>query len=143
MTQIPENQIHHLQESLEESSIGSKIPWFLLVGLMFLAAFGAAVHIYYYRDLPKCQDESVQILLNQNIRSNEVLIRNARTESFEQIREESHNGSQRSCLAKLITTQGNYAVSYSVVNDLVEKNWLSRFTGAIQYAVVIRKIDPI
>lgn len=143
MTQIPENQIHHLQESLEEDSIRKNIPWFLLTGLMLLILIGSVAYVYNYRNLPKCQDESVQILLNKNIRSNEALIQNARTQAFEQIREDSHNDSQRSCSATLITTQGNYAISYSVVNELVEQNWLSRFTAPTQYTVVVQKLGLI
>ncbi|WP_353432017.1 hypothetical protein [Polynucleobacter sp. MWH-UH23A] len=141
MAQIPKDQIHHLKESLEEDSGRRKIPWLLLVGFILLTVAGALIHIYYYRDLPKCQDESVQILLNKNIRSNEALIKNARTQAFDRIREVSHDNSRRSCVASLITNEGNYSLAYLVVNDLVEKNWLSRFVGDIQYSVVIEKIE--
>ena len=75
MTQIPENQIHHLKESLEENSFKKKVPWILLIGFLLLVAAGGLTYTYHYRDLPKCQDEAVQILLNQNIRSNETLDR--------------------------------------------------------------------
>ena len=141
MAQIPKDQIHHLKESLEEDSDRRKIPWLLLAGFILLAVVGALIHVYYYRDLPKCQDESVQILLNTNIRSNEELIKNARTQAFDQIREVSHDNSRRSCVARLITNEGNYSLAYLVVNDLVEKDWLSRFVGDIQYSVVIEKIE--
>lgn len=143
MTQIPKDQIHHLKESLEEDSIRKKIPWFLLAGLLLLIAIGGMIHTYYYRDLPKCQDESVQILLNKNIRSNEALIQNARTQAFDRIRENSHSDSERSCSATLITTNGTYAVTYLVVNESVEKSWFSRFTDTVQFAVVIKQIGLI
>ena len=141
MAQIPENQVHHLKESLEEDSFRSKIPWLFLAGLMLLIVVGALLNVYYYRDLPKCQDEAVQILLNENIRSNEGLIQNARTQAFDQIRELSHSDSSRSCASTLITTDGNYALTYVVVNDVIEKNWLSKFIDAVQYSVVIQKIE--
>lgn len=143
MGQLSNNQIHHLKESLEEDSYRKKIPWLLLAGFVLLMVVGALIHTYYYRDLPKCQDESVQILLNKNLRSNETLIGNARTQAFDQIREVSHDASQRSCVATLITTQGNYAITYLVVNDVAEKSWLSRFVGEIQYSVVMEKIGLI
>ena len=143
MAQIPESQMHHLKESLEEDSLRRKIPLFLLAGLLLLIVVVALFNIYYYRDLPKCQDESVQILLNKNIRSNEALIQNARTQAFEQIRELSHSDSSRSCAATLITTDGNYAITYVVVNDVIEKNLLSKFIDAVQYSVEIQKIELV
>ena len=143
MAQIPESQMHHLKESLEEDSLRRKIPLFLLAGLLLLIVVVALFNIYYYRDLPKCQDESVQILLNKNIRSNEALIQNARTQAFEQIRELSHSDSSRSCAATLITTDGNYALTYVVVNDVIEKNLLSKFIDAVQYSVEIQKIELV
>ena len=143
MAQIPESQMHHLKESLEEDSFRRRIPPFFLAGLILLIVVGALVNVYYYRDLPKCQDESVQILLNKNIRSNEALIQNARTQAFEQIRELSHSDSSRSCAATLITTDGNYAITYVVVNDVIEKNLLSKFVDAVQYSVEIQKIEPV
>lgn len=143
MAQIPESQMHHLKESLEEDSLRRKIPLFLLAGLLLLIVVAALFNVYYYRDLPKCQDESVQILLNKNIRSNEALIQNARTQAFEQIRELSHSDSSRSCAATLITTDGNYAITYVVVNDVIEKNLLSKFVDAVQYSVEIQKIELV
>ena len=143
MAQIPESQMHHLKESLEEDSFRRRIPPFFLAGLILLIVVGALVNVYYYRDLPKCQDESVQILLNKNIRSNETLIQNARTQAFDRIRELSHSESRRSCAATLVTTEGNYDLIYVVVNELVEKNWLNKFVDAVQYSVEIQKIEPV
>ena len=143
MTKLPENQIHHLKESLEENALRAKIPWIMLLSFILLAIVGILIYSYNYRDLPKCQDEAVQILLNQNIRSNEVLIQNSRTLAFEGSRESTHNNQQRFCIANLITNQGNYQVNYLVQDDLIEKGWLSRLTGAVQYSVAIEKIQPI
>lgn len=143
MTKLPENQIHHLKESLEENALRAKIPWIMLSGFILLVIVGILTYSYIYRDLPKCQDEAVQILLNQNIRSNEVLIQNSRTLAFEGVRESAHNNQQRFCIANLITNQGNYHVNYLVQDDLIEKSWLSRLTGAVQYSVAIEKIQPI
>jgi hypothetical protein len=141
MTQIPENQIHHLKESLEENSFKKKVPWILLMGFLLLVAAGGLTYTYHYRDLPKCQDEAVQILLNQNIRSNETLIQNSRTLAFEGIKEIAHDNAQRSCRANLITNQGNYSVAYLVQNDLIEKNWLSKFLGNVEYSIAVEKIE--
>jgi hypothetical protein len=141
MTQIPESQIHHLKELQEESSFKKKIPWILLLVFLLLVIAGGLTYTYQYRDLPKCQDEAVQILLNQNIRSNEVLIQNSRTLAFEGIKEISHDKSQRSCRASLITNQGNYFVIYLVQNDLIERNWISKFLGKVEYSIAVQKIE--
>ncbi|QKM64264.1 hypothetical protein DCO17_02860 [Polynucleobacter tropicus] len=141
MTQIPENQIHHLKESLEENSFKKRAPWILLFGFLLLVIAGALTYTYHYRDLPKCQDERVQILLNQNIRSNEALIQNSRTLAFEGIKEISQNNDQRSCRANLITSQGNYLVTYLVQNDLIENSWMSKFLGKVEYSISIEKIE--
>ncbi len=141
MTQIPEKEIHHLKESLEDDSFKKKIPWLLLLAFLLLVTVGALVYVYHYRDLPKCQDEAVQILLNQNIRSNEALIQHSQTLAFNSFKEISHNDAQRSCVATLVTNQGNYFVAYLVVDDLVQKNWFSRFVGAVEYSVAIEKIQ--
>jgi hypothetical protein len=142
MTQIPENQIHHLKESLEENSFKKKVPWILLFAFLLLVIAGALTYTYHYRDLPKCQDEAVQILLNQNIRSNEALIQNSRTLAFEGIQEISQNHDQRSCRANLITSQGNFLVAYLVQNDLIEKNWVNKFLGKVEYSISVEKIEP-
>ena len=142
MTQIPENQIHHLKESLEENSFKKKVPWILLFAFLLLVIAVALTYTYHYRDLPKCQDEAVQILLNQNIRSNEALIQNSRTLAFEGIKEISQNHDQRFCRANLITSQGNFLVAYLVQNDLIEKNWMNKFLGKVEYSISIEKIEP-
>lgn len=142
MTQMPREQIHHLKESLEEDSFRKRIPWYLMVALVLIMVIVALIYAYNYRGLPSCQDESVQILLNQNIRSNEALIQNSRTQAFQKIKEVSHDNHQRSCTTALITTDGNFSIAYLVINDLNETNWLSRLTGAVQYSVLIKNISP-
>jgi hypothetical protein len=141
MTPTPQNQIHHLKESLEANSFKRKVPLILLLVFLVLVAVGSLAYVYQYRDLPKCQDEAVQILLNQNIRNNEGLIQNAQTIAFNAFREIMHNQSQRSCNVTLITNQGNFSVAYLVVNNLSQKNWLSRFTDTVDYSVMIEKIE--
>jgi len=141
MKPTPQNEIHHLKESLEENSFKSKVLLILLLTFLLLVAVGSLAYVYQYRDLPKCQDEAVQILLNQNIRSNEGLIQNAQTLAFNGFNEIMHNQSQRSCIVTLITSQSNYSVAYSIVNDLGQKNWLSRLTGIVDYSVMIEKIE--
>jgi len=141
MIPTPQNQIHHLKESLEENSFKRKVPWILLLVFLVLVALGSLVYVYQYRDLPKCQDEAVQILLNQNIRNNEGLIQNSQTRAFDGFKEVMHHQSQRSCDVTLITYQSNYLVAYLVVSDQSQKNWLSRFTGAVDYSVIIEKIE--
>jgi len=142
MIPTPQNQIHHLKESLEENSFKRKVPWILLLVFLVLVALGFLVYVYQYRDLPRCQDEVVQILLNQNIRNNEGLIQNSQTLAFNGFKEVMHNQSQRSCNVTLITNQSNYSVAYFVVSDLRQKNWLSRLTGTVDYSVMIEKIEP-
>ena len=142
MIPTPQNQIHHLKESLEENSFKRKVPLILLLAFLVLVALGSLVYVYQYRDLPRCQDEAVQILLNQNIRNNEGLIQNSQTIAFNGFKEVMHKQSQRSCSVTLITNQSNYSVAYFVVSDLSQKNWLSRLTGAVDYSVMIEKIEP-
>jgi len=141
MTPTPQNEIHHLKESLEETSFKRKVPLILLLTFLVLVAVGSLAYVYQYRDLPNCQDEAVQILLNQNIRNNEGIIQNSQTLAFNGFKEAMHNQSQRSCNVTLITNQSNYSVEYLVVNDLSQKNWLSRFTGTVNYSVIIEKIE--
>jgi len=142
MIPTPQNQIHHLKESLEENSFKRKVPLILLLAFLVLVALGSLVYVYQYRDLPRCQDEAVQILLNQNIRNNEGLIQNSQTLAFNGFKEVMHKESQRSCNVTLITNQSNYSVAYFVVSDLSQKNWLSRLTGTVDYSVMIEKIEP-
>ena len=142
MIPTPQNQIHHLKESLEENSFKRKVPLILLLAFLVLVALGSLVYVYQYRDLPRCQDEAVQILLNQNIRNNEGLIQNSQTLAFNGFKEVMHKQSQRSCNVTLITNQSNYSVAYFVVSDLSQKNWLSRMTGIVDYSVMIEKIEP-
>ena len=140
MKPIPQNEIHHLKESLEENSFKRKVPLILLLAFLLLVAIGSLAYVYQYRDLPRCQDEAVQILLNQNIRNNEGLIQNSQTLAFNGFKEVMHTQSQRSCNMTLITNQSNYSVAYLVVSDLSQKNWLSRFIGTVNYSVIIEKI---
>jgi len=142
MIPTPQNQIHHLKESLEENSFKRKVPLILLLAFLVLVALGSLVYVYQYRDLPRCQDEAVQILLNQNIRNNEGLIQNSQTLAFNGFKEVMHKQSQRSCNVTLITNQSNYSVAYFVESDLSQKNWLSRLTGTVDYSVMIEKIEP-
>jgi len=142
MIPTPQNQIHHLKESLEENSFKRKVPLILLLAFLVLVALGSLVYVYQYRDLPRCQDEAVQILLNQNIRNNEGLIQNSQTLAFNGFKEVMHKESQRSCNVTLITNQSNYSVAYFVESDLSQKNWLSRLTGTVDYSVMIEKIEP-
>ena len=143
MIPTPQNQIHHLKESLEENSFKRKVPLILLLAFLVLVALGSLVYVYQYRDLPRCQDEAVQILLNQNIRNNEGLIQNSQTLAFNGFKEVMHKQSQRSCNVTLITNQSNYSVAYLVVSDLSQTNWLSRFIGTVNYSVIIEKIAII
>jgi len=142
MTLTPQNEIHHLKESLEENSFKRKVPLILLLAFLLLVAIGSLAYVYQYRDLPRCQDEAVQILLNQNIRNNEGLIQNSQTLAFNEFKEVMHKQSQRSCNVTLITNQSNYSVAYFVLSDLSQKNWLSRLTGTVDYSVMIYKIEP-
>ena len=118
-----------------------KIPSFLLSLFVLLIALGGLFYNYYTRDLPECNDEYIQILLNQEIRNHEALIQDSRTLAFNNISEVSHRNGVRICFANLLTSQGNYSVGYQVVNREMEKDTVwQRLTGPTDYSVKIESV---
>ena len=136
---------HNLQGGLEGNSFQRKIPLFLLVLFVLFVASGGLVYTYFTRDLPECNDEYIQILLNQDIRNNETLIQDSRTLAFNDISEVSRRNDVRICSSNLLTSQGIYLVGYQVLNREMEQDTIwQRLMGPTDYLVkieYIRKTD--
>jgi hypothetical protein len=139
----PQDQVHHLKESLEESSLKQKAPQFALLIFILLVIAGALVHAYYFRDLPKCGDENIQILLNQELRNNERLLNNSQTVAFGQFNEISHNEVQRECSAELLTTAGTYLIRYQINGNSGGENLIKRLFSKIDYLVSLISVTQI
>jgi hypothetical protein len=139
----PQEEIHHLQESLEESSLKKKAPWFALLIFILLVIVGALVHTYYFRDLPKCRDENVQILLNKELRNNEQLLNNSQTLAFGKFSEISHNDMQRDCSAELLTNAGVYLIHYQVDGNSGGQSWMWRLFSQVDYLVALKTVSQI
>ena len=138
---IPEEQIHHLKEAMAEDSFRNKIPMLALFIFILLAIFGATLYSYYHRDLPKCSDENVQIMLNQSIRGNDQLINGATTIAFNQITELAGDKTVRSCQTKLVTSKLSYLVRYQVVNQTKNPTFFNTLFGKVDYSVEILGVD--
>ena len=138
MDTSPESKIHHLKEALEENSPRNKIPQLLLI--LFVATVGilSLIYTYHFRDLPKCKDEEIQILLNENLRSNESLINHSQTLAFDRFNQISQDDANRSCSVNLMTSQGNYVITYQIINELGRQSVFSRIYGAVRYVVVVQ-----
>ncbi len=139
---IPPSEIHHLKEAQEDSSFKSKAPWYGLLAFIVLVAVGAIVHTYYFKDLPKCRDENIQILLNNNLRNNEQLLNNSQTLAFGQFQEKSHSAVQRDCSAELLTNAGTYLIQYRVINNAGEQNFFQRLFSSVDYSIALESVNP-
>jgi hypothetical protein len=142
----PERRIHDPQEEYENGFFKRKIPAVLLILFILLLASVGLVYTYFTRDLPACNDEYIQIMLNEGIRNNETLIQDSRTIAFNGIVEVSHINEVRNCSTNLQTNQSNYLVGYQVINlKMDEKSIWNRLMGSTDYSVKIkyvRKADP-
>ena len=132
---VPENEVHHLKEFLEEKSFKNKIPPILLLVFVLAVIVSAVIYSYYYRDLPKCSDESIQIQLNHQLRSNEQLLNNAQTLAFNHFAETAHDGVRRSCKTELLTSAGVFLVSYQVLDRSGAQGFLNRLFSKVDYSV--------
>ncbi|QWE27109.1 hypothetical protein [Polynucleobacter sp. AP-Ainpum-60-G11] len=139
---IPPSEIHHLKEAQEDSSFRSKAPWYGLLAFIVLVVVSAIVHTYYFKDLPKCRDENIQILLNNNLRNNEQLLNNSQTLAFGQFQEKSHSAVQRDCSAELITNAGTYLIQYRVINNAGEQNFFQRLFSSVDYSIALESVNP-
>ena len=139
---IPPSEIHHLKEAQEDSSFKSKAPWYALLAFIVLVAVGAIVHTYYFKDLPKCRDENIQILLNNNLRNNEQLLNNSQTLAFGQFQEKSHSAIQRDCSAELLTNAETYLIQYRVINNAGEQNFFQRLFSSVDYSIALESVNP-
>jgi len=137
----PESQIHHLKEALEEDSPKRKLPLYLLILFVLFVAAGALIYGYFYRDLPRCSDESIQILLNENLRSNESLINDSQTLEFANFKQTSQDGVQRNCMVDLVTNKVGYRVSYRIMNELQKQSVYGRIFGVANYVVIVQGVE--
>ena len=112
-----------------------------LLIFILLAIFGATLYSYFHRDLPKCSDENVQIMLNQSIRGNDQLINGATTIAFNQITELAGDKTVRSCQTKLVTSKLSYLVRYQVVNQTRNPTFFNTLFGKVDYSVEILGVD--
>lgn len=140
---IPSREIRHLKEAQGNSSFKNKVPQFALLIFIILVIVGAIVHTYFFRDLPKCRDENIQILLNQNLRNNELLLNDSQTLAFGQFQEKSHNDVQRDCSAELLTNAGTYLIQYRVINNSGKQNFFQRLFSAVDYSIALESVSQI
>jgi hypothetical protein len=140
---IPPSEIHHLKEAQGNSSFKNKVPQYALLIFIILVIVAAIVHTYFFRDLPKCRDENIQILLNQDLRNNEQLLNNSQTLAFGQFQEKSHNDVQRDCSAELLTNAGTYLIQYQVINNSGKQNFFQRLFSAVDYSIALESVRQI
>jgi len=140
---IPPSEIHHLKEAQGDSSFKNKVPQYLLLIFIVLVILGAIVHTYFFRDLPKCRDENIQILLNRDLRNNEQLLNHSQTLAFGQFQEKSHNDVQRDCSTELLTNAGTYLIQYRVINNSGEQDFFQRLFAAVDYSIALESVAKI
>jgi hypothetical protein len=140
---IPPSEIHHLKKAQRGSSFKNKVPQYLLLIFIILVILSAIVHTYFFRDLPKCRDENIQILLNRDLRNNEQLLNNSQTLAFGQFQEKSHNDVQRDCSAELLTNAETYLIGYRVINNSGEQNFFQRLFSPVDYSIALESVNSI
>ena len=140
---IPPSEIHHLKEAQGNSSFKNKVPQYALLIFIILVIVAAIVHTYFFRDLPKCRDENIQILLNQDLRNNEQLLNNSQTLAFGQFQEKFHNDVQRDCSTELLTNAGTYLIQYQVINNSGKQNFFQRLFSAVDYSIALESVSQI
>ena len=140
---IPPSDIHHLREAQRGSSLKNKVPQYLLLIFIILVIVSAIVHIYFFRDLPKCRDENIQILLNKDLRNHEQLLNYSQTLAFGQFQEKSNNGIERNCSAELLTNAGTYLIEYRVINNSGEQNFFQRLFSTVDYSIALESVNSI
>ncbi len=140
---IPPSEIYHPKESQRDSSFKNKAPQYLLLIFILLVIVSAIVHTYFFRDLPKCRDENIQILLNRDLRNNEQLLNNSQTLAFGQFQEKSHTDVQRDCSAELLTNAGTYLIQYRVINNSGRQDFFQRLFSAVDYSIALVSVNQI
>jgi hypothetical protein len=138
---IPPSEIHHLKEAQAGSSFKNKAPQYALLIFIILVIVSAIVHTYFFRDLPKCRDENIQILLNRDLRNNEQLLNHSQTLAFGQFQEKSHNDVQRDCSAELLTNTGTYLIQYQVINNSGKQNFFQRLFSTVDYSIALESVN--
>jgi len=140
---IPPSEIHHLKEAQKDSSFKNKAPQYALLIFIILVVLSAIVHTYFFRDLPKCRDETIQILLNKDLRNNEKLLNYSQTLAFGQFQEKSNNGVERNCSTELLTNAGMYLIQYRVINNSGKQDFLQRLFSPVDYSIALESVNPI
>lgn len=140
---IPPSEIHHLKEAQEDSSFKNKAPQYALLIFIILVVLSAIVHTYFFRDLPKCRDETIQILLNKDLRNNEKLLNYSKTLAFGQFQEKSNNGVERNCSTELLTNAGMYLIQYRVINNSGKQDFLQRLFSPVDYSIALESVNQI
>lgn len=140
---IPPSEIHHLKEAQGDTSFKNKAPQYALLIFIIMVIVASIVHTYFFRDLPKCRDENIQILLNQNLRNNEQLLNHSQTLAFGQFQEKSHNDVQRDCSTELLTNAGTYLIQYRVINNSGEQDFFQRLFAAVDYSIALESVTKI
>ena len=140
---IPPSEIYHLKESQRDSSFKNKAPQYLLLIFILLVIVSAIVHTYFFRGLPKCRDENIQILLNRDLRNNEKSLNNSQTLAFGQFQEKSHTDVQRDCSAELLTNAGTYLIQYRVINNSGKQDFFQRLFSAVDYSIALVSVNQI
>jgi hypothetical protein len=121
----------------------NKGPQIALLIFILLVIVGALVHTYYFRDLPKCSDENIQIPLNQALRNHEQLLSNSQTLAFGQFNEISHTAVLRQCSAELLTTTGEYLIGYQVIDNAGDQHFFQRFFSKVDYSVELKTVSQM
>ena len=140
---IPPSEIQHLKEAQEDSLFKDKVPQYALLIFIILVVVSAIVHTYFFRDLPKCRDENIQILLNKDLRNNEQLLNHSQTLAFGKFQEKSNNGVERNCSTELLTNAGTYLIQYRVINNSGKQDFLQRLFSPVDYSIALESVNPI
>lgn len=133
----------HLKEVIKDSTFKNKIPQFGLLLFIVLVVVSAIVHTYFFKDLPKCRDETIQILLNKDLRNNEQLLNHSQTLAFGQFQEKSNNGVERNCSAELLTNAGVYLIQYRVINNSENQDFFQRLFSAADFSIALESLTKI
>lgn len=134
---------HHPKEVPGNSSFKNKIPQFALLLFIVLVVASAIVHTYFFRNLPKCKNETIQILLNKDLRNNEQLLNHSQTLAFGQFQEKSHDDIQRHCSAELLTNAGTYLIQYQVINNSGKQDFFQRLFSVVDYSIALESVNKI
>lgn len=141
--QVAPEEVHHLKGVREGSPFKNNVPWVVLIIFIVMAGISAIIHTYFFRDLPKCRDENIQILVNRELRNNEQLLNKAQTLAFGEFKEKSHSEVQRDCSAELLTNAGTYLIQYRVINNSGGQNFFQHLFSQVDYSIALESVNQI